>query len=192
MARGKRKPKRVSKNPRAKARRKPAMKAGTVFVPPTPEVRPHREQEAVDVFTEIFGPCQERNRLINVAELRAVAPELAQDPRTWTVLQFDYVFGILLLEVDGIGHREPRADFGGDEGFRRQVGNDRVKNAYAKHNGFILIRIPNFNKETKRILPSGEFRRRCRLAAARAQALLDAKARGSVSACASGAVPRRA
>lgn len=55
----------------------------------------------------------------------------------------------VLIEYDGKQHYEPIEFFGGYDTFQDQLSRDKVKNDYAKDNGYTLIRIPynkNFNE----------------------------------------------
>lgn len=47
----------------------------------------------------------------------------------------------LIIEVDGIQHREIVKCFGGEEGFKKRTTHDSIKNKYAKNIGFTIIRL---------------------------------------------------
>ncbi len=47
-----------------------------------------------------------------------------------------------IIEFDGMQHYKPIEQFGGEEGFKRTVHNDNIKNDYCTNNNINLIRIP--------------------------------------------------
>lgn len=58
-----------------------------------------------------------------------------------------------LIEFDGIQHFKPIAYFGGEDNFKKQQINDKIKNEYCFQNNIRLIRIPYHKiKEIKTIL----------------------------------------
>ena len=61
-----------------------------------------------------------------------------------TPLEFDFYIPTMntCIEYDGKQHFEPIAYYGGEEGFKKSVKRDKIKNQYCKKNGIKLIRIP--------------------------------------------------
>ena len=61
-----------------------------------------------------------------------------------TSLEFDFYLPKTntCIEYDGKQHFEPIAFYGGEEGFKKSVKRDKIKNQYCKKNGIKLIRIP--------------------------------------------------
>ena len=68
------------------------------------------------------------------------------------VLHFDFKIGShILLEYQGKQHYQPIDYFGGKESFARQQKHDRMKRAWAKQNGYLLIEI-RYNQNIKDIM----------------------------------------
>lgn len=58
-------------------------------------------------------------------------------------LPFDFYLPIenICIEFDGLQHFEPNEFFGGFEGFKKLLENDKIKNEYCKNNNIRLVRI---------------------------------------------------
>lgn len=61
-------------------------------------------------------------------------------------LPFDFYFVKnnirFLVEYDGAQHYYPVDHFGGEEAYKARIVKDEIKNAFARENGLVLIRIP--------------------------------------------------
>ncbi len=53
----------------------------------------------------------------------------------------------LCIEYDGEQHYYPINGMGGEEGFKRRIENDEIKNKYCKDNGIELLRIPYWKRD---------------------------------------------
>ena len=63
----------------------------------------------------------------------------------------------ILIEYDGQQHFMPIDYYGGEEGYRKRVGNDKIKTKLARDNGWVLIRLPYTLEERILVVLRGQI-----------------------------------
>lgn len=121
--------------------------------------RPYYEQLAVDRLEKVFGPCQERELDVQYKELCDLGLLSAVHAGKSVRLEADYANwdAGLIVEIDGLQHYEPVPHFGGAKAFHHQSFCDRVKRGWALAHNIVMVRLPNFDPQTKEVLPPEVF-----------------------------------
>ncbi len=155
MVRRKATPRRRPPKPTARVRRAGKPRRGrkrsvSRFAADAP--RPFYEALGVTRIEQEWGPCDKRERIIELAPLcrQGLLPALWAS-RKPVELQFDYICDQhrIAWEIDGRQHEVPVDHFGGGEAFQRQERNDRIKRAWAIANDYLLFRVRNYNRDAE-------------------------------------------
>lgn len=98
-------------------------------------------------------PIIEMEQYLNDNNIIFISEYRIKECRNVLELPFDiYIPSLnLCVEYDGIQHYKPIEFFGGEEGYQKQVQNDKIKNEYCDNNNINLLRI-NYKQEHLKVL----------------------------------------
>lgn len=115
----------------------------------------HRNQGCTHCSDEQLKsrPILEMEQYLNDNNIIFISEFRIKECRNVLELPFDiYIPSLnLCVEYDGVQHYKPIEFFGGEEGYQKQVQNDKIKNEYCESNNINLLRI-SYKQEHLKVL----------------------------------------